>query len=701
MYRDKARIVAAFRFRRFTRAAYAVFNSLHRVVNIGRLASYIADCQLCKSTGVLVAFVLGTAPALYAQNEEEPESVELRAVQVVAPAAAQVSPEPALVVTAQDLSSHTVSTMSDVVALVAGLDMRVRGVGDMQGDISMRGGTFDQMLILVNGINLTDAQTGHHNLDIPIDVSMVERVELLTPSMLMARGIVAFCGAVNIVVGESYRDRLIAEVTGGSHGTARVSALATKCAGAWAHTVAATYGRSDGYMPNTDYRLASLYLQSLRRGERGSWHLQLGGQAKGFGSQAFYSTTYPDQYEATRCLTASASYVSHGDKVRVEGALYGRLHYDRFELFREGVAVPPDWYTGHNYHLSDIGGLRWRLLRDIGRGSLFVGAELRHEGIVSNVLGTPSATGLCAPPARYDHSAARLSPSLFGGYRLTLHGLVLEANMLGSYNNSFGFNYAASADVAWQPAPHWRLSAAASRTYRLPSFTDLYYKGASQIANPDLKEEHSTALEVRASYTAEALQLLATAYCRNGREIIDWVRMPSEELWCSMNHSRVDAAGTELMLSWHCGRGLCASRTASCIDHVDVSYSFCSVAQDAGGYLSSYILDYLRHKGVLTVALVPARWFGAEAKLPLRLKGDVVCRQREGSYVDAAGIPTHYGSVVLVNASVEYPLRHITLFLQLHNITNRLYCDHGGVPQPGATLLVGLVSQKARKRAEK
>ena len=72
-----------------------------------------------------------------------------------------------------------------------------------------------------------------------------------------------------------------------------------------------------------------------------------------------------------------------------------------------------------------------------------------------------------------------------------------------------------------------------------------------------------------------------------------------------------------------------------------------------------------------------------------------------GSYVDAAGIPTHYGSVVLVNASVEYPLRHITLFLQLHNITNRLYCDHGGVPQPGATLLVGLVSQKARKCAEK
>ena len=708
MHIEKYRHCSVFRFRRFTRTRYAVFNSLHRVVNIGRLASYIADCQLCKSVGAVVLFVFGLVPALYAQNEDEPVSVELRAVQVVAPAtAAQESPEPAVVLTAQDLANHTVKTLSDVVTLVAGVDMRVRGVGDMQGDLSMRGGTFDQMLILVNGINLTDAQTGHHNLDIPVDIAMVERVELLTPSMLMARGIVAFCGAVNIVVAEGYRDRLLAEVGGGSFGTAKVSALATKCAGSWANTIAATYGRSDGYMANTDYQTANLYLHSARNGERNSWRLQLGGQAKDFGSQAFYSTAYPDQYEATRSLAASVVHLYHADVLRMETSLYGRLHTDRFELFREGYAEPPQWYAGHNYHLSGIGALRWRLLRDMGRGRLFAGFELRHEGIASNVLGE-ATTEVCLVrlSSRYDHSASRLSQSLYGGYRLNIGNLAMEAYALGCHNSAFGLDYAASAVLTWQPGmpagtaekrsveseptAHWRFSVAASRTYRLPSFTDLYYQGANQLANPNLRPEHSTAFELKAVCDMSALHFLATAYYRAGRDIIDWVRLYDAEMWYSMNHSRVDAAGAEFMLSWDCGYSLRRLGAGDWVDRIEASYSFCNVAQDAGGFLSSYVLDYLRHKGVMSLTLVPARLFGTGNSFPLRLKGDAVCRRREGGYVDASGQPALYGRVVLLNASAEYPLQRLTLFMQLHNIANRQYCDHGGVPQPGITLFAGL-----------
>lgn len=682
MYRQISHRFGVFRFRRFTRAKYAAFNSLHRVVNIGRVASYIADRQLRKSVGTLVGFMFCAPLALYAQSEDDSDVIELRPVQVVAPVASvQASAEPAVVLTAEDLSKHTVSTLSDVVALVAGVDMRVRGVGDMQGDLSMRGGTFDQMLVLLNGINLTDAQTGHHNLDIPVDISMVERVEVLTPSMLLSRGIVAFCGAINIVVGEDYRDRILAELYGGSYGTAKVSALATKHAGPWAHTLSATYGRSDGYMENTDYRLASLYLQSARSGEHHNWRLQLGGQAKDFGSQAFYSLSYPDQFESTRTLTASAAHVYRGDAMRVESAVYGRLHSDRFELFREGVAVPASWYTGHNYHLSDIGGLRSRLVRGVGRGLAFVGFEVRYEGIVSNVLGEPSVYGLCEPPSRYDHASSRLSQSLFGGYRLSIDKLTFEANLLGGHNSMFGFDYGASADVVWRPSAQWRVSVAASRTYRLPSFTDLYYRSVNQMANPDLNAEHSTALELRTEYNTSAFRLLATSYYRAGREIIDWVRLPDAELWYSMNHTRVDAIGAELMASW---------KTASFVDAVDASYAFCTVAQDAGGYLSSYVLDYLRHKGVLTVALVPLRLFEAESAFPLRLKGDIVYRCREGNYIGADGNLTPYGDVLLVNATAEYPLRRLTLFLQFHNLTNRSYCDHGGVPQPGITFLAGL-----------
>lgn len=649
---------------------------------IGRLASSVAGRQLLKLAGTLMGFVCCFPLALFAQDDMAPDTVKLRPVKIAAYAHnAKALSEPAVVLTAEDLADHTVSTVSDVVALVAGADIRVRGVGDMQGDLSMRGGSFDQMLILINGINFTDAQTGHHNLNIPIDVSMVERVELFTPSMLLSRGIVAFCGAVNIVVGEAYGNRLVAEINGGSYGTAKMSALATKQTGAWSHTVAATCGRSDGYMENTDYRMANLYFQSARSGSHHDLKFQLGGQAKDFGSQAFYSTSYPDQFESIRMLNASVSHNYYGKGMCVETSLYNRLHSDRFELFREGAVEPAYWYTGHNYHLSNTGGLRSRLLCRKGRKLVSFGVETRHEGIVSNVLGEASTDGLCKPPSKYDHSASRLSQSLFGGFRLDFDKAAIGTNLLAYYNSVFGFNHAASACVEWRPATRWRFSAAASRTFRVPSFTDLYYKSVNQLANPDLNAEHCTAFELGAAYGVSVFRFNITAYYRIGRDIIDWVRLPEAELWYAMNHTHADAAGVELASSW---------KLASLVDKVEASYAFCTVAQDAGSYLSAYTLDYLRHKSVLAVTLVPARLFHAETVCPLRLKSDVVYRYREGGYVDAAGGLKPYGGVLLLSSSMEYPLRKISLFLQLYNLTNRSYCDHGGVPQPGVTFLAGM-----------
>ena len=350
----------AFRFRRYCRAAYAAFNSLHREVTIGRVATYIADRQLRKSVAVAaVAVVLAHGTAM-AQADEERETRTLPDVQVLAADSLFGTPEPAAVLTAEDLQHSFVRTVGDILAMLPAVDVRTRGVGDVQADLSVHGGTFDQMVVMLNGINISDAQTGHHNMDLPVDVSMVERVELLTPSQMMARGVVAFSGGVNIVVCEEYRERLLAEVSGGSYGTANAALLATSHTGVWALTAAGSYHRSDGYMHNTDYRHGSLFLQAHRHAERDDWQLQVGGQMKGFGGAGFYSTTYPDQYEATRTLVASAYNVHRWRTARLETALYGRLHGDRFELFRDGMVDAPAWYTGHNHHIGSTAGVRSR-----------------------------------------------------------------------------------------------------------------------------------------------------------------------------------------------------------------------------------------------------------------------------------------------------------------------------------------------------
>ncbi|MBR5029008.1 MAG: TonB-dependent receptor plug domain-containing protein, partial [Bacteroidales bacterium] len=404
----------AFRFKRYCRGAFAVFNSLHREVTIGRVATYIADKQLRKAVAACaVAMMLLPSNEAVAQNEDADDMVTLPEVVVSVSTDTLSTPQPAAVLTKKDFSNTSVRSVGDLLALIPGIDIRSRGINDVQGDISVHGGTFDQMLVLLNGINLTDAQTGHHNLDMPIDISMVERVELLTPSMLLAKGIVSYCGAVNIVVSDAYSEKFMAELGGGSYGTGKCALLGTKLLGRWAATVAASYNRSDGYMRNTDYRHGSLFVQASRHLQNDHWLLQTGGQLKNFGSQAFYSTSYPDQNESTRTLTVSASNTHRfGNGLRLESDIYSRVHADRFELFRDGYAQAPEWYVGHNHHISATSGLRNRLVYKFGSSELTAGTEVRREGILSNVLGENLDTAKTLFGYSYPKASSRLATSL-------------------------------------------------------------------------------------------------------------------------------------------------------------------------------------------------------------------------------------------------------------------------------------------------
>ncbi|MBR1549085.1 MAG: TonB-dependent receptor [Bacteroidales bacterium] len=679
MYKHTQQHASVFRFRRFCRAKWAAYSSMHREVTIGRLATRVADSSLAKTATVgAVALMLmqGTA---FAQSDREPQTRTLPEVQIVLSAdSLQGSSEPAAVLTANDFQQTNIRSIGDLVALLPGVDLRTRGGGDVQGDLSMRGGTFDQMLLLLNGINLTDAQTGHHTMDIPLDITIVERVELLTPAQLMARGIVGFCGAVNIVVADQYRDRLLADLSGGSYGTANAALLGTKTLGDWTLTASAAYHRSDGYRENTDYRHGSLFLQVRRHTEGNDLHLQLGGQMKDFGSAGFYSTTYPDQYEATRTLVASATDNFHLSTFHFQLSAYGRLHRDRFELFRDGyVDSVPTWYSGHNHHLSSLGGLRLRMTHPLGIGELRAGAEVRREGIWSNVLGTADST----LPSPYTMSAARTSATLFGGYGLSRGRFSAEAVALGQANTQFGPNYGLAASIGF-PLSTFHFQLSASRTFRLPTFTDLYYQSATQQANPDLNAESSTNVElsvVSGQWPVGKFSILnfqLSTYYRSGTDIIGWVRPTEADLWLSMNHTSVDALGFDVS-------ALFQLPTFNC----QLSYSFCHIEADNRGLLSSSAIDHLSHKAQL--------WAMAHVTDHLRLKAGASLRHREGQYVeDGETLP--YGTALLVDAAAEYDLLRqdngtptLTLYVEGHNLLDRPWRDLGGVPQPGLTLLAG------------
>jgi iron complex outermembrane receptor protein len=181
------------------------------------------------------------------------------------------------------------------------VDIRQRGVGGTQADISIRGGSFDQVLILLNGVNITDPQTGHYNLDIPVELSDVQSVEILQGSAARMYGPNAFSGAINIVTNNQEKSQLSAQLTAGSFDTFMQSLSGTIRAGKISSFNTITHKSSAGYIPNTDYQMLNAFSHTTFSANKyGTFDLQLGYQQKSYGANAFYSFKYPSQFDYTK-----------------------------------------------------------------------------------------------------------------------------------------------------------------------------------------------------------------------------------------------------------------------------------------------------------------------------------------------------------------------------------------------------------------
>ena len=155
----------SFRFRRFTRKAYAAFASIHREVSIGRVSNHICDREMLKAGRSIAACLLcclslNTASAADDSSVPLPDTEQftIEEVMVVAQKAETQSQNLRVInrLSAEQIKSLPVSTVTDLLDYLPGIDARSRGVNGIQTDISIRGGSFDQTVILLNGQNMTD-----------------------------------------------------------------------------------------------------------------------------------------------------------------------------------------------------------------------------------------------------------------------------------------------------------------------------------------------------------------------------------------------------------------------------------------------------------------------------------------------------------------------------------------------------------------
>ena len=580
------------------------------------------------------------------------------------------------VVDKSEISRMAVQSIDQLLDYMAGLDIRQRGTNGTQADISVRGGSFDQVLVLLNGVNITDPQTGHFNIDIPLNLSDVSRVEILEGSSARVLGPNAFSGAINIVTGSQEKRALNAELTGGSFNTFGESVSGSFGNNKLTTFASVSHKSSTGYMANTDFDFSNAFVQStLKIKDAGKFDLQLAAQMKDFGANSFYSLAYPNQFESTKTFMAALNWSLSKGRWSYNAQTSWRRHHDRFELIRDFVGAPA-WYTTHNYHMTDVTGGKVSASYFSKLGKTTIGVELRNEHVFSNVLGTP-IDSIHAPLETngfFTKEANRLLETALIDHVVNINHWYFSAGAAVTHSEAFGYNTYGGVDVAYALNDNFRVFADANSAVRLPTFIDLYYKSATQLANPNLQPEKSQTIEVGTNLTQQNWKLDATVYYRMGQNIIDWVKLPTETVWQSKNMTHVNALGGDLTLVYYFQKCI--------VKKMGLTYSYLQMDKSTDIYESKYVLDYLRHK--VTVSLDHSIW----SRLSASWKFGYF--DRAGNYTNVNNVLVSYDPYATLDCRMLWSGKGFDIFADVNNVFNKIYADYGGLIQPSRNFNVGV-----------
>lgn len=594
------------------------------------------------------------------------------------------------VMTENDINNTPAFTNSETIESFSALDVRQRGPLDVQSDISVRGGTFDQTLVLLNGIRINDPQTGHHNMNLPITFNLIEQVEVLEGGASRVYGPNAFSGAVNFQTPTQGKNNVSATLLGGQNGLFMANANGAINTGNWYTLASINHAQSAGYMRNSDFVNNNVYLQTAGQFNIGTLLISAGMNSKAFGAQNFYTSAYPDQFEATKTLFGSVK-LTGGNIWKYTALAYWRQHNDRFELFREGddfyqqqngfwvnpeADTIPSWYSGPNYHRTRVTGAEGNVKRTWKKaGTTTIGFDYRNEQIVSNNLGKDLDEPLPVPDtdAEYDKADARDNYSVYVEHTATIKRFLFTVGALFNYNSAFGQDIMPGIDLGYRVGASTMVYASVDRSFRLPTFTDLYYSLGGAQGSETLQPEYSLNYEAGVRYTKGNLGFDAAVFRREGKDMIDWVMWKPDSVHAE-NLTEVNMNGFTLSTTYNL-----AKQTNGLIKSMDAGYTFLYSEQNEEDQdvQSIYVLDFLTHK----------LYFGITHKLfldNLSANWRLRYQARNGTYDDfESGMTVAYTPFMLIDARVNYKVSQFDLFVQVSNLLDAQYVDRGNVPQPG------------------
>jgi iron complex outermembrane receptor protein len=532
-----------------------------------------------------------------------------------------------------------------------------RGAGGGQADIVMRGGSFEQTLVLLNGFRINDAQTSHHNLDLPLPLDAIDSIQSLEGAGSTLHGVDALSGVVDFLTVAPDHDSLLVRAGEGSFQSNEETLLGGVARGPWSGRVAAERNFSTGFMTDRDYRNMDASAESWNATRLGITDLLFASSDRSFGANQFYGN-YPS-WERTKGWFAAARQELGSQTVAAFGY---RRHTDEFVLFRDDPAI----YENNHIDGSWQGSLRETLT--VHKDSvLLMGLEADGDSIRSNNLGL-HARNRGAGYVDLDLRPAKQRWSLSVGAR--------EEIFSGGARAVFSPELAGSLRVA----NSLKLRASGGYGFRIPTYTDLYYSDPSTLGNTNLKPESAWSSDAGADWAPSTkLTFSATGFFSQQHDTIDYVKsaavpnpyLPAgcpASIWCATNLNGLRFAGVETKLTWIPKK----SQT------VRIAWTGVHGAQSAlHGLESEYIFNY-------PVQNIHASWTSA-------LGHDFVL-------TNAVEIAERYQQTVypVWNATVTHDTGKLRPYLRLTNLSNTGYQEITGVNMPPRTIMGGVALQLGR-----
>tara|TARA_B110000967_G_scaffold44160_1_gene44315 strand:- start:373 stop:2196 length:1824 start_codon:yes stop_codon:yes gene_type:complete len=550
------------------------------------------------------------------------------------------------IISSEIIQQSPATNLAELLQQEAGIDVRRQGVNGMQADLYIRGGSFDQTLLLIDGIKVEDPQTGHHTLNIALPLEVIERVEIIKGPAARIFGQNAFTGAINIV---TKSDTDTVNSVGYKFGSYNQHQAAITLGTELENTTLighASVNTSDGYRYNTDFENQNYFVKG--RFNKNATPIDVIGtfSERKFGANQFYAVeSGRDQYEETQSSLVGASTTFQTEKIKLTPRMYWKRNQDMYLFVREDPAV------FRNFHISNK-----------------VGAEVN-----ASVRSTAGVTGFGIDIAKVFLTSSnlgerdRLMTNIFLEHRFSLANdrLDITPGVAVNYFSDFKFQTLPGVDIGYSIDDVFKAYANVGYTYRVPTYTDLYYVGRTDLGNANLEPEKALSGEMGVRYFGVNINAYIAVFNRFSNNLIDYTKENEADKWLATNLKSLKSTGAEFNVSSN-------FKSGKYTQNVSLGYTYLDEnLKDIKTAFSKYVINSLTHHFTSTI----------RSQFFKNITQSVIYKFAER----ASG-----SSYSVVDVQATLSVLDFEFSVIGNNIFNAEYVETGLVPMPKGNVLIGL-----------